>query len=173
MNEQHYYISDNGQERGPYELDQLRTMYSSGGLTANAHYWTEGAAGWQLVSQLFSRVKEESGGCAFEPEPSGILQRELGWKEALVVAGGGLLLLPLVILLVHSISGSGIGLLLGPLGILGISLYFIPSFIAHSRKTKNFALIACLNLALGWTGVGWLGLLVWAAVDPPHPDPGY
>lgn len=40
-------------------------------------------------------------------------------------------------------------------------LYFLPSIIG--RKKRNAAAIIWLNLLGGWTGLGWLVALVWAA----------
>jgi len=58
-------------------------------------------------------------------------------------------------------SGSDVGgtLLLGFLGFL----YFLPFFVACVRKCKAFAGIAVVNLFLGWTLVGWVVALAWAA----------
>ncbi len=40
--------------------------------------------------------------------------------------------------------------------------YFIPSFIAFSRKKTNAGAIFALNLFLGWSLIGWVVALVWA-----------
>jgi hypothetical protein len=45
---------------------------------------------------------------------------------------------------------------------LAISIYFLPSFAAHSLKKTNFTAIFVLNLFLGWTLLGWVVALVWA-----------
>jgi hypothetical protein len=49
--------------------------------------------------------------------------------------------------------------------IIGITLagYFFPSIIAVTRGHHNALAIFLLNLFLGWTGLGWLGALIWAA----------
>jgi hypothetical protein len=44
----------------------------------------------------------------------------------------------------------------------GIALYFLPSIVARSRRVQSPNGIIVLNVFLGWTGVGWLGALVWA-----------
>ena len=41
-------------------------------------------------------------------------------------------------------------------------IYFLPFFIACIREHKNRAAILLLNLFLGWTGLGWLGVLIWS-----------
>lgn len=42
-------------------------------------------------------------------------------------------------------------------------LYITPTLIA--RKTPRFAAILVLNLALGWTVLGWLAALIWALAE--------
>jgi hypothetical protein len=51
------------------------------------------------------------------------------------------------------------------LTIIGLIIYFIPSFIAHLRGNKNLAAILILNVFLGWTGLGWVGALIWASLN--------
>ena len=46
--------------------------------------------------------------------------------------------------------------------ILGIVIYFLPSFIAHYRKHKEFKLVFLVNLFLGFTGIGYWVALIWA-----------
>lgn len=48
--------------------------------------------------------------------------------------------------------------------ILLIALYFIPAIIGW--KTKYAAGIFLLDLLLGWTILGWIGALIWAASAP-------
>ena len=42
-------------------------------------------------------------------------------------------------------------------------LYFVPAFIAYSRKHDSKGWVLFLNIILGWTGLGWLFCLLWAA----------
>mgnify|MGYP007071571068 CR=1 FL=1 len=42
-------------------------------------------------------------------------------------------------------------------------LYFLPSVIAVSQKKSNTLAIVILNLVAGWTLIGWIVALVWAA----------
>jgi|SRR5262252_6603708 len=55
-------------------------------------------------------------------------------------------------------------------GLLGsaifLPLYFIPAAVAFSWSHHNRVAILLLNIFLGWTIVGWVGALVWAATDP-------
>ena len=50
---------------------------------------------------------------------------------------------------------------------LFVSIYGIPSYLAWYRAHHNLAAIVLLNLVLGWTVIGWIGALIWAATSPP------
>ncbi|MCE0865580.1 superinfection immunity protein [Pseudomonas alloputida] len=46
---------------------------------------------------------------------------------------------------------------------LVVAVYFIPTIVAAIRLHQNRVSIMLLNLFLGWTGLGWLGALIWSA----------
>jgi hypothetical protein len=47
-------------------------------------------------------------------------------------------------------------------------LYFLPTVIAANRG-HHVTGILLLNLFLGWTGIGWIVMLLWALLsDPPY-----
>ncbi len=50
---------------------------------------------------------------------------------------------------------------------------FVPTIVAYRRKHHNKKAILLLNLFLGWTGIGWVGALIWAAtaVNPQSGSP--
>jgi hypothetical protein len=53
---------------------------------------------------------------------------------------------------------------------LGFVFYFLPSIVAFARSKRDLLSIFLLNLFLGWTLIGWIVALVWAAkVDSPLP----
>ena len=54
-----------------------------------------------------------------------------------------------------AIPAALIGLVLG-------AIYYIPAFIATSRKHPNELAIVVLNAVGGWTFLGWVGSLVWS-----------
>ena len=67
-----------------------------------------------------------------------------------------------------------------PLGLLGIVLYFLPTFLAASRHHSSVLGIFLLNFFLGWSVIGWVIALVWALSRPPvvvvnagYGGPGY
>lgn len=46
--------------------------------------------------------------------------------------------------------------------LIGGYLYFLPGVIAGYKKHKHSTAITLLDLILGWTIIGWIGLLIWA-----------
>jgi hypothetical protein len=53
-------------------------------------------------------------------------------------------------------------------------LYFVPSIIAGARGCRAYYGIAIVNLFLGWTFIGWVVALAWAASgekEPPRRGP--
>jgi membrane protease subunit (stomatin/prohibitin family) len=47
-----YHISLNGQQSGPFNIDQLKQFVQSGQFTKNHHVWKEGMAGWELAINI-------------------------------------------------------------------------------------------------------------------------
>ena len=47
--------------------------------------------------------------------------------------------------------------------ILGLALYFLPTFVAAKRETENAGAVFVINLFLGWTFLGWIVALAMAA----------
>ncbi|MBZ5678541.1 MAG: superinfection immunity protein [Acidobacteriia bacterium] len=45
----------------------------------------------------------------------------------------------------------------------GFLMYFLPSLIAFARNKRDTMAIFLLNLFLGWSVIGWVIALVWAA----------
>lgn len=43
---------------------------------------------------------------------------------------------------------------------IALFFYFIPSIVGRKKKNRNAIII--LNMALGWTFIGWIVALVWA-----------
>lgn len=50
------------------------------------------------------------------------------------------------------------------LGLL-VVIYFVPFMVAKMRKHSKATAIGVLNLFLGWTGLGWIGALVWSFTE--------
>ena len=43
-----------------------------------------------------------------------------------------------------------------------LALYFVPAIVAYKRHHRQTLAITVLNVAAGWTGLGWVAALVWA-----------
>jgi len=50
------------------------------------------------------------------------------------------------------------------LGLVVGAIYYIPAFIATTKKHPNEVAIVVLNAVAGWTFLGWVGSLVWALI---------
>ena len=48
-----------------------------------------------------------------------------------------------------------------------ILLYFLPTIIA-AHHGHSVAGVLLLNLLFGWTGIGWIALLLWALLSAPR-----
>ena len=48
----HIHLLVNGDQRGPYLLDQIRSMWSSGSLTADTLWWVSGMTEWAQIQTL-------------------------------------------------------------------------------------------------------------------------
>jgi Superinfection immunity protein len=56
---------------------------------------------------------------------------------------------------------------------LGTVMYFLPSIIALARSKRDLLAIFLLNLFLGWSVIGWIVALVWAAKSEVPTTAGY
>ena len=52
----------------------------------------------------------------------------------------------------------------GTVILLLLGIHFLPTFVAFVREHRHAVLILVLNVFFGWTIIGWLVLLIWAAV---------
>jgi Superinfection immunity protein len=62
-------------------------------------------------------------------------------------------------------NAAGVGVVLIVVS-LALAAYFLPSIVAAARKHRNTTAIFFLNLLLGWSGIGWVGALIWALTNP-------
>jgi len=87
------------------------------------------------------------------------------------MAGIALAATPALAATSSSDGSAGMGLILI---LFMIACYFFPAIIAVCRGHHNTLAIFLLNLFLGWSGLGWIGALVWAATAVRRPiDPDY
>lgn len=52
---------------------------------------------------------------------------------------------------------------------LAVGCYFLPTIVAYSRHKSNKNAIFLLNFLLGWTLIGWVVSIVWAATNDQPP----
>lgn len=43
-----------------------------------------------------------------------------------------------------------------------IAVYFLPTILAVVKKHPRLLPIVLINLFLGWSGIAWIGALVWS-----------
>jgi hypothetical protein len=68
----------------------------------------------------------------------------------------------------------GLGMLvLCLIGLVGLCVYFLPTIVASHRRHPSSIGIFILNLFLGWSVLGWVVSLVWAASGPRGDVPRY
>ena len=70
-----------------------------------------------------------------------------------------------------SIIAGNYGFLIGLFTAVSIVIYFIPAFIAYSRKSPSRLSILALNLFLGWSLIGWAIGLIWALRNYKYSSP--
>jgi Superinfection immunity protein len=46
-----------------------------------------------------------------------------------------------------------------------LGLIFVPTYIAFARKLQRRVAILILNILVGWTGIGWIVLLIWSVAS--------
>ena len=108
---------------------------------------------WRLGGDEPCLSFSEAAEAALEAMPDSKRYRTVGpeskssWASTLFGVGGDLVRLALAIIVAGAIFG----------------LYFLPSFMAKSRKHHQSDAIFLTNLFLGWTFLGWVVALIWSA----------
>ncbi|PKY10907.1 hypothetical protein B1757_07250 [Acidithiobacillus marinus] len=57
------------------------------------------------------------------------------------------------------------------MAVLGLLVYFVPSMIAAARHHEHFFWVLMLNIVLGWSGIVWVVLVVWAILGERRGPP--
>ncbi len=55
----------------------------------------------------------------------------------------------------------------------GLLIYLAPAIVAWKRGVSGSGIIFVLNVLIGWTVLGWMAVLVWAAAGDAHPAEAY
>jgi len=91
----------------------------------------------------------------------------------LLFAGGAIAML-FVAFVGYAVSGNTSGAFTALFVLFCVAVYIFPLLLASHRDCKALAGIVIVNLFLGWTFVGWVVVLAWAAIgekNPPKPSP--
>lgn len=136
-----WFVSINGDQKGPYPTEQLRQLVADGLIPRDAYVWREGMAQWLLLSQV--RISDDAAPAAAPSQPqasygqtyqtsSSIGQTQSSYADPAVTASGSYVkpsyfsfsgrigrqtywlsyvLLPIVVLIVY---GAIFGVLAGP-----------------------------------------------------------
>ncbi len=59
-----------------------------------------------------------------------------------------------------------LGEIVGVTLIVVLSVYFLPTICAATRRCRGRSVVFALNLLLGWTLVGWVVTFIWANAAP-------
>jgi hypothetical protein len=65
---------------------------------------------------------------------------------------------------------AGMSLLMIVLIVIGVVIYFIPTFLGRKRGIPLTGWLFVVNLLVGWTLLGWIGCLLWAVLATPEPS---
>jgi len=109
------------QQSGPFTIDQLRSMWQTGSVTADAKYWTAGMTTWNPIHEL------HLGGATRATPPQNVVTSARG--SGVVAAG-------VIICLI-----GGIALMAGAVGpvyaITGVALLFVGFFVAFVGRLMS------------------------------------
>ena len=61
-------------------------------------------------------------------------------------------------------NNDGLGIVYLFVFIIGALIFFIPTFISRSRNHENKGWVLLLNILIGLSGIGWIAVLLWAAL---------
>ena len=132
-----YYILQNDETKGPYTLNQLKSMWNSGAVTGNMQYCEEGYSEWLPLSDLQTML---------EPEPS-----RLSPQSQRIIQQSSQLVRPA--------KSRGIFIILGLfLGCLGIHNFYAGY---HSKGAAQLI----ITIILGWLVIGIVITAIWALIE--------
>jgi hypothetical protein len=55
--------------------------------------------------------------------------------------------------------------------VLVVVIYMLPTLIAFGREHPRRQDVAVVNILLGWTLIGWVGVFLWALLTPVEEQP--
>lgn len=135
-----YWIHRNGENHGPYELDQLQQLYTSGSLTAEDLAIEEGGSAWTTVGEITNAGLEPKLGLPDLPttptnEATPAIEADLDIApnaEPAAVTSTGKSKLPMVLGIIIGVTALGAG------GYFGYEYFFNqPDTSPNKKYTKN------------------------------------
>lgn len=171
-----YYINLNGNQQGPYTIDELRNRRDAGNLPPESHVWADGMDEWSPVHEVLSSAtppvpppvvdadfegsaaprSSEAIRASVDQEP--LWQRRLSMGDASFVLGAASFLILLIMaLLPAEPSGPAMALIFIVVGILGTGAVFtvliavILGIISICRRQANmiFPVVGIILSILG------------------------
>lgn len=85
-----YLIFQNGEQKGPFTLLQLRAMWSSGAITVQTLYWQEGQPEWLPLEPMLNQLESSSvssAGVTYPIQPAPQMNVFSGNEETTVWTG--------------------------------------------------------------------------------------
>jgi len=162
MSAEEYYLLIDGESAGPFSKAQIRQMLESKEITRSTSCAREGDTAWVpvgVIIPLEAREPEVATSSGPVPQPPN---------------GLAVILFLCLLFGMVTIAASwdapkyrdafGLALYVA-CSLVGLVIYFIPSWVAIRRDHRNVKSIIVLDLFLGWTLVGWVLALVWALYE--------
>lgn len=153
-----YYLSQDSRDMGPYSIEQIKSMWSSGVITANCIWWTEGMGEWRPIGELHLHNQLKT---AVDTPSAPIPQ----YSQTEIV--GQISVVP------RTHKSRGVFIMLGLLmGLLGFHNFYAGFYGRGAVQCVLGTLsISCywnkdmpIDAAEGWTGIFCL-LVVWVIVE--------
>lgn len=139
-----YLLVINGQQGGPYTINQMKTMWQSGTINAGTAYWQVGMIQWQSLANIRHFLDTPSGNQFSNP----VIVNQVGYQVAPQIQQ--------VVTAKSRVTFVLLGLFLGCLGIHNF-------YAGYSGKGVAQLLI---TLFFGWVfGLGFFVTAIWAFIE--------
>ena len=119
------------------------------------------------VSEVTKHVSEHANWAMLKPQLKRFFARSNLMNRLKVIGFGTLIAVTLIMF--FSLVGAmfdtndlGTDIVMLALCIIAFIIYLIPSWIAVKRNHTNKVALIIANVLLGWSGVVWVGCLIWA-----------
>ena len=180
-----YLILVNQEQKGPYTIEQLRSMWASGQFTLHTLYWQDGMAGWETIEglELDSPIQPLASSSRNIPTPGMPTCHQCGGSMTKTVVSSGncsglvLALIAFCVGILIFFALPIIGWVLGPIICLG-------ALFMGGKRSKVWKCIECgsivnrENTNAGRSGIIMVAFVIgivvygiWKPKDQPPPAP--